>query len=412
MSTYAPSSSVGWLDLDAAASERVAALLRALEAPGTLDPLGLGSIRDVFSGVLSPGTSTIQTRLRYFVFLPWIFQSLERDRVTPADFPNRLRDREAQLIDCLRPLGPNNGVIGYNSGRELKRLPREIYWGGLISWRLSLFDLSLAEYAKRAAAFGRHRPDRDDDGNITGSSVWMWAPLPAPPEDFLHAEVDFKLRLSEAELLIDHIRRSHPDSLIAELCKAPTLAADARFPWDLPTATFPQALKDALHHARCFSELTVGPQHVYNVLLARKARIEFGWDTIELESSELNRLDAWTEIVRARHADLSHWVDSLADFWVFVAGFGTVSDQTHEFVQLMVQRVVEKPLGFVDDATIQSAIRSRELRLNVESHRIVTSASVHYPAPPRSRSPKPVEIGARERAPAPEGPDRLFPSSP
>jgi hypothetical protein len=128
VSTYVPSSSVGWLDLDAAASERVAALLRSLEEPGTLDPLGLGSIRDVFSGVLSPGTSTIQTRLRYFVFLPWIFGSLERDRVAPADFPNRLRDREARLIDCLRPLGPDNGVIGYNSGRDLKRLPSAIYW--------------------------------------------------------------------------------------------------------------------------------------------------------------------------------------------------------------------------------------------------------------------------------------------
>ena len=66
--------------------------------------------------MLSPGTSTIQTRLRYFVSLPWIFRSLERDRVGPADFARRLRDREARLIDCLRPLGPARGVIGYTAG--------------------------------------------------------------------------------------------------------------------------------------------------------------------------------------------------------------------------------------------------------------------------------------------------------
>jgi hypothetical protein len=90
MSTYVPSSSVGWLDFDATASERVAALLRSLEEPGTLDPLGLGSVRDAFSEMLSPGTSTIQTRLRYFMFLPWIFRSLERDRVPPAEFSGRL----------------------------------------------------------------------------------------------------------------------------------------------------------------------------------------------------------------------------------------------------------------------------------------------------------------------------------
>lgn len=36
MSAYAPASSLGWLDLDAAASERVGTLLRSLEEPGGL----------------------------------------------------------------------------------------------------------------------------------------------------------------------------------------------------------------------------------------------------------------------------------------------------------------------------------------------------------------------------------------
>ncbi|MFH4324843.1 DUF6361 family protein, partial [Acinetobacter baumannii] len=88
---YAPASSAGWLDLDAAASERVGTLLRSLEEPGTLDPLGLGSVRDALSAMLSPGTSVIQTRLRYFVFLPWIFTSLEEQRVSPRDFARKLR---------------------------------------------------------------------------------------------------------------------------------------------------------------------------------------------------------------------------------------------------------------------------------------------------------------------------------
>jgi hypothetical protein len=361
---------VGWLDFDAAATERVAALLRSLEEPGTLDPLGLASVRDSFSAMLSPGTSTIQTRLRYFIFLPWIFRSLERDRVGPADFARRLRDREARLIDCLRLLGPGHGVIGYTAGRDLKRLPSEIYWGGLWSWGLRRFDLSISEYAKQAARLGRYRPDRDDDGNITGSAMQMWAPMPDPPEDFLHAEIDFGLRLGEAELLVDHIRRSHPDSLIAEMCAAPSLAAMPRFPWDVATAAFPQRLKDQLHHARCFSELTVGPQHVYNVLLARDARAEFGWDTLELESEELKKLEAWTKTVRDRHAELSGWVESIADFWVLVAGFNTVSSRTQEFLNIMLQQAVADPIGFVDDPRIWAAIRNRELQLKTTRARL------------------------------------------
>ena len=104
---YAPASSLGWLDLDDAARERVGTLLRALEEPGTLDVLGLGTVRDAFSAILSPGTSTIQTRLRYFIFLPWIFAGLETQRVSPAEYRRRLREDEARLIDCLRHLGSN-----------------------------------------------------------------------------------------------------------------------------------------------------------------------------------------------------------------------------------------------------------------------------------------------------------------
>ena len=52
--------------------------------------LGLGTVRDAFSAMLSPGTSTIQTKLRYFIFLPWIFSRLEDECVSPSEFADRL----------------------------------------------------------------------------------------------------------------------------------------------------------------------------------------------------------------------------------------------------------------------------------------------------------------------------------
>jgi hypothetical protein len=131
--------------------------------------------------------------------------------VAPSEFTARLRDTEARLIQCLRHLGPSHGVIGYNAGRELKRMPSEVYWGGLGSWGIRRLDLSPAEYARHAAALGRLRPDRDDDGNVTTASVSMWAPLPGPPDDFLRADIGFELGREEAEVLVDHIRQRHPD---------------------------------------------------------------------------------------------------------------------------------------------------------------------------------------------------------
>jgi hypothetical protein len=125
--------------------------MRALDEPGTLDPIGLGAVRDAFSAMLAPGTSTIQTRLRYFIFLPWICQGIQRDDVPPGRFTGRLRDDESRLIDCLRHLGPNQGVQGYSVGRELQRMPSDAYWGGLLSWGLRRLDLSIPEYGRKIA---------------------------------------------------------------------------------------------------------------------------------------------------------------------------------------------------------------------------------------------------------------------
>ena len=375
MTAYAPASSLGWLDHDAAASERIGTLLRSLDEPGTLDELGLGTVRDALSTMLSPGTSTIQTKLRYFIFLPWIFGRLEAQRVPPVEFSRRLREDEARLIDCLRHLGPGQGVIGYNVGRDLKRMPSEAYWGGLGSWGLRQLDLSIAEYGQRAAAIGRLRPERDDDNNATGRFVSMWAALPEPPDNFLRGDVTFDLRAEEAQLLVDHIRRHNPGTLLAVLCGMPAAAEAADYPWELPTDGLPDDLVVLLRHARCFSELTLGPQLVYNVLLARMARQEFSWETHELEEQQLNQLENWAQLLVERHEELRPWVEDLPDFWNVVAGYG-VSPQTRDFVTAVVRRAVANPFGFANDSVVHKHIRYRELQLKSKRARLAHRAAL------------------------------------
>lgn len=369
---YAPESSFGWLDLDAAASERVATLLRALEEPGTLDPIGLGAVRDTFSALLAPGTSTIQTRLRYFIFLPWICKRIQQDKVAPAGFAARLRNDEARLIDCLRHLGPNQGVQGYAVGRDLQRMPSEAYWGGLGSWGLRRLDLSIADYGRRIARLGRVDTERDDDGNATGRTVSMWAPMidADAPWAFLSEETSFDLTVEEAALLIDHIRRRHPGSLLAEACSFPKEAATADLPWDIPPSHFSPELREVLHHARCVSELTVGPQHLYNLLLARRATAELGWDTSDLQEAIGEELEAWASFVGDRHAELRAWVDDLPAFWALVMTVDRVSDRTKEFVNLMVTRATDDPNQFGEDKTVHAAIRDRELSLKAKRARL------------------------------------------
>jgi hypothetical protein len=368
---YVPESSFGWLDLDPAASERVATLMRALDEPGTLDPIGLGAVRDAFSAMLAPGTSTIQTRLRYFIFLPWICQGIQRDDVPPARFIGRLRDDESRLIDCLRHLGPNQGVQGYSVGRDLQRMPSDAYWGGLLSWGLRRLDLSIPEYGRKIALLGRLDGNRDDDGNATGRAVSMWAPMMDAPPAFLSEEISFDLTGEEADLLVDHIRRRHPGSLLAAACSFPAEAATADMPWDIAPSRFSPELNEVLRHARCVSELTVGPQHLYNLQLARRAENELGWDTSGLQESVEGQLEAWISLVDDRHADLRAWVDDLDAFWAVVTTVDRVSTRTKEFVDSMVTSAVNDPERFVEDRTVHGAIRDRESILKGKRARLV-----------------------------------------
>ena len=375
LTAYSPASSFGWLDFDAAATERVATLLRALQEPATLDVLGLGSVRDAFSEMLHPGTSYVQTRLRYFMFLPWIFLRLEADGVAPGDFFRSLRGYEARLIDCLRHLGPNQGVIGYRAGRDLKRMPSGVYWGGLWDWGLRRLPLDLGKYAQRAAALGRYRAARDDDGNVTDTIGSMWALLPDSPEGFLDADITFEVSREEALSIVDNVQRNQPGTLLASLCGKPDIAAGCKYPWDVPENALPGRVAEVLRHARCFSELTTGPQYAYNVLVARRARRELGWDTGRLEERQLGHLQGWVALVESRHEELGSWADDLPVFWALLYEY-RIPQSTRNFITRIVHSAVDNPQGFEYDRDIHEQIRLREIQLKGKRARLAHRAAL------------------------------------
>ncbi len=362
LTNYQLASSLGWLDFDTAAADRVATLLRALQEPTTLDVLGLLSIRNAFAQMLHPGTSTLQTRLRYFIFLPWIFRRLESEQVAAKDFSRRLRHYEARLIDCLRHLGPGEGVIGYVAGRRLKTMPSQLYWGGLRAFGLRRLPLSIAEYGRGAGSWGRHRAMRDDDGNVTGGMALMWGSLPDPPKDFLDTDISFELTSDEAQVIVDSVQRNQPESLLAVVFAQPSLAAGHRFPWDLPQNALPEGVTEVVRHARCFSEVTAGPQYVYNVLVARRAKRELGWDTDKVEESQLGLIRKWIELVDERQAELASWVGELSVFWNLLDEH-RIPQSTRRFITTLAHAVVDDPRAIYKDQAIHEQIRLREMQL-------------------------------------------------
>ena len=102
-----------WLDYSEHDRRRMADVISSSGEQDTRDELGVGSIRDGFADTLFPGTSTIQTRARYFLFVPWIYRDLERKKTESARMAQKARGRETSLIDALAKSGlsPRGGPL-------------------------------------------------------------------------------------------------------------------------------------------------------------------------------------------------------------------------------------------------------------------------------------------------------------
>lgn len=301
----------GWVDFAEDDRRRMLDVVRLFQEQETRDELGVGTIRDAFSEYFFPGTSTIQTRARYMLFIPWIYRRLEEQRLSGAEMEQRARADEIRLIDALLKSSDTDGVIGSTARANLKNLASAIYWTGLYSWGIRSFPGTRSEYHRYLQTYYRKKRDllRTDDHEPT--SVWKenWDPhLPEPPKNLLqHAEL--ALTLKDAMYLQERVLAEHPDSLLASFLSVGTLA-DTAFFWEQPFIdTLPDPLQQAVAHARNFSKALHGAALLYNLMLARASEWQ---DTIEKYEEQLGQ---WAASMQARWPELMHWYRQRAEFW-------------------------------------------------------------------------------------------------
>ncbi len=121
------------------------------------------------------------TRARYFFFVPWMYQSLERKRVSSQKILARARREEIGLIYALLDAGETDGVIGRYSKERLQRLPSNIYWLGLQAWGICTYPGSQYQYQRwldRHYQSLRHHSDTREDREGPASTPLQLAPPP------------------------------------------------------------------------------------------------------------------------------------------------------------------------------------------------------------------------------------------
>lgn len=306
---------LGWIDFSKTERNKVLSVLELLTEAGTLDELGIAPIRDGFANLFFPGTSTIQTRAKYFLIVPYALKDLEYGEETN---PNRMRQsfdaKERWCGTVLLEQGNDTaGVIGNRSlrqGRWVKRTPADIYWNGLKSYGIFTGgNLSLYEYMRAVCAMkgqkdtlsrlGNRRDDAEenekDDKDAGGlPSVQFWK-IPTYTPDWTK-ELKISLTKEEGSFLRTQIITAFPDSMFAHILRnrmTEVLACE-----DFPElhslmAEFPERIRDDYALAVAFSDFLYVLRTVYNMLVSNGSNEEAGaeWQVLEPDLSRLAGVD-------------------------------------------------------------------------------------------------------------------------
>lgn len=370
-------SSFTWLDYSERERQKMLDVIDLFRERDTRDELGIGVVRDAFADMFFPGTSTIQTRARYFLFVPWIYSDLERKKVGSAQIASEARKREVALTKAIIGSKDSKGVFGKQAGAGLKRLPSSVYWQGLHTWGIRSFRGSQDRYHRSLNAFYEYGNggERGDDGEpVNGHADQNWhADLPPQPEGFLESS-SFELRKQDAEYLRERILTKVPGTMLAFLMDRGQKVEPSDFPWEHPQlGEFPHRLRDQLRHARNFSETIHGAALLYNLMLAEALKID------ELEERYREELTAWATSLENLRSELEDW--DRAEFWEKVGSGGAkVAAPARTFVDAWLDTaLVPEKAAFVEkNGDARRLIRDRELALKRGLARLHSQSALEH----------------------------------
>lgn len=181
---------LGWIDFSKDERNKVLNVIHLLDEPGAVDELGIGAVRDAFADRFFPGTSTVQTRAKYFLIVPYVLMEAGSGRYG-SDLKTILSkiDNEERYCRDILIKTSNDGVIGSLVPKSwVLRTPSNIYWNGIKRMGIFKEDLSVKEYIhqsiiqrnlKRAKTYGNrdkeaeeNEKDDMDAGDITSIQFW------------------------------------------------------------------------------------------------------------------------------------------------------------------------------------------------------------------------------------------------
>jgi len=352
-------SEIAWLDASREDQQRMNEIVRLFTQSESRDELGIGQVRDAFSNSLFPGTSTLHTRARYLLFVPWCYLAAESKGLAGARLERRVSDNERALIGGLKDLGATEGLIGRLAGVAVKTLPSALYWGALGQYRI----LQVAEPLSALGVSGLSDPDQEELAERT-FSAWS-ATIPPIPDGFpRHLETGFEMTKKEADWLQERMLGGTEGSLLHHLVSDGNRPEpDSAAPWKDPIChTCAPEVRAVLEHARLLSIVISGAASLYNLLIAERY-LKAGHTRVEDPVERFReRLTDWAEECEGQGRELAAW-DRRA-FWQHVLAVNPlIRPATRSFLSTWFERVCNREIDkAADDSELRRLVGDRERR--------------------------------------------------
>lgn len=275
---------LGWIDFSLSERNKIIQTLKMLEESTALDELGIGVIRDGYADLLFPGISTLQTRAKYFVLLPYLFAMAERQNFKrSSEILPWMHGQEDLLVPTLiKNSEDTTGVIGlraHKQGKSVKVKSSSIYWNGMRTFEilrdehLSISNVCNIIYGKQLrrnsveikteAKWGGS--EGFDDETAANENMPLFSSI--IPDYSVMTESAIELNIAEAEYLYQKMttavksRSSLLAFMLREKCLFPSFQ-------DIEEEILPDELRRSVRLAKSFAHFIYGAHIRYNVIFS------------------------------------------------------------------------------------------------------------------------------------------------
>lgn len=272
-------STFGWTLLSRDALRRAEDQLRDA-TEGVRDEVGFLALHQAYADRFFPGTSVLHTRLRYVLFVPWLYEKIarqpDRQRISAA-----VEKQEIVLAGRLKASDQSGVIGGMRYPQPTTQPPTMVYWTALAAWRILRPNVSggvpSRQTAHRAIArnTARHQV-HDDDKQLLVEEQPLFCSVPTPPPAWNDPtqRLDFQIQKAEARFLRNcflSVTRQDSDgapSLIARLVEHQVEMTDRLELWSTKVKSIADpADRDALLRARQAAALSAIGRGVYAALV-------------------------------------------------------------------------------------------------------------------------------------------------